>query len=314
VASGFARDVLDGLLRPCKQLPCQYFYDARGSELFEQITELEEYYPTRAETAILQEHSLEMARSAGKSAVLIEFGSGSSRKTELLLGAMEQPRAYVPIDVSSTALESAKRRLGLRFPTLEVIPLIGSFCEKLALPVSLTAHSKLGFFPGSTIGNFDPTAAVKLLRHFGNILGVGTSLIIGADLEKDANRLVRAYDDDRGITAKFNLNILERINRELSADFDISRFEHRAVYDASSARIEMHLVSLSYQTVEVLGQRVHFNPAETIHTENSYKYSVERFQSLARQAGWKPCHVWLDDGRNFSVHELQFEFARNKQS
>jgi len=300
----FAEAVLKGLSSQRKRLPCQYFYDAIGSELFEEITRLEEYYPTRTETAILREHARSMAKPAGRHAVLVEFGSGSSRKTELVLAALEAPRAYVPIDVSQSALADARARLERRFPGLEIAPVNASFCEALRLPARVLPHTKLGFFPGSTIGNFDPPDAGRLLAHFARVLGPGSRLIVGVDLDKDPLRLEAAYDDARGVTARFNLNLLERINRELGGDFDVARFQHRAVYDREFKRIEMHLVSGARQTVRVLGQTFQFAAGESVHTENSYKYSLEQFRALARGAGFLPARTWTDSNRDFSVHEL----------
>jgi dimethylhistidine N-methyltransferase len=300
----FAEAVIAGLSAPRKRLPCQYFYDATGSDLFEEITRLEEYYPTRTETAILRRHARDMVEPAGRNAVLVEFGSGSSRKTELVLAAMEGPRAYVPIDVSQSALADAWSRLERRFAGLEIIPVNASFCDPLRLPARILSHTKLGFFPGSSIGNFDPPDAGRLLAHFARVLGPGSRLIVGADLEKDGRRLEAAYDDAKGVTARFNLNLLERINRELGADFDVSRFQHRAIYDREFKRIEMHLVSRARQTVRVVGRTFQFAAGESIHTENSYKYSVDQFRALARGAGWQPDHVWTDAAHDFSVHEL----------
>jgi dimethylhistidine N-methyltransferase len=310
----FAEAVLHGLSAPRKRLPCQYFYDAVGSQLFEEITRLEEYYPTRAETAILRAHARSMVRPVGRDAVLVEFGSGSSRKTELVLAALQAPRAYVPIDVSQSALEDAWQRLEQRFPGLEIVPVNASFCEALRLPARVLPHTKLGFFPGSTIGNFDPPDAGRLLAHFARVLGPGSRLIVGVDLDKDARRLEAAYDDAKGVTARFNLNLLERINRELGGEFDLERFQHRAIYDQEFKRIEMHLVSRVSQTVRLLGRSFQFAAGESIHTENSYMYSIERFRALARGAGWRPARVWTDAGRDFSVHELTMSDATGSRS
>jgi len=310
----FAQAVLKGLSAPRKRLPCQYFYDAAGSELFEEITRLEEYYPTRTETAILRAHAASMAEPIGRDAVLVEFGSGSSRKTELILAALAAPRAYVPIDVSPSALSAAWDRLELRFPGLEIIPVNASFWEAPRLPGRVLAHSKLGFFPGSTIGNFDPPDAGRLLMHFARVLGSPSRLIVGVDLDKDPRRLVAAYDDAKGVTARFNLNLLERINRELGGDFDVARFAHRAIYDQEFKRIEMHLVSRVCQRVQVLGRSFSFAADELIHTENSYKYSLEQFRALARGAGWEPAGLWMDANRDFSVHELVLPHARATNS
>ncbi|MGE0853919.1 MAG: L-histidine N(alpha)-methyltransferase [Hyphomicrobiaceae bacterium] len=300
----FAAAVLKGLAAPRKRLPCQYFYDAEGSRLFEEITELAEYYPTRTETAILRAHARAMAAPSGCGAALVEFGSGSSRKTELVLAALEAPSAYVPVDVSHSALEEAYGRLEARFPGLEIIPVNASFCDPLRLPARIAGRNRLGFFPGSTIGNFDPPDAGRLLQHFARILGPGARLIVGADLDKDAGRLVTAYDDAKGVTARFNLNLLARINRELGGDFDLARFQHRAVYDRDLRRIEMHLVAREAQDVHLFGRTFHFEAGESIHTENSYKYSIGQFRALARGAGWRAERVWTDARRDFSVHEL----------
>jgi dimethylhistidine N-methyltransferase len=217
---------------------------------------------------------------------------------------MEAPRAYVPIDVSQAALEGARPRLGWRFPALEVLPLNASFCDALQLPAGARKGPRLGFFPGSTIGNFDPPDAVRLLAQFARLLGSASRLLIGVDLDKDTGRLEAAYDDVRGVTAAFNLNLLARINRELGGDFDLARFRHRALYDRRLMRIEMHLVSGAEQTVQVAGRRFRFAAGETIHTENSYKYSIDRFRALALGAGWRPERVWTDRAHDFSVHEL----------
>jgi dimethylhistidine N-methyltransferase len=300
----FAEAVLRGLSSPRKRLPCQYFYDAAGSELFEEITRLKEYYPTRTETAILRAHAGSMARPSGRDAVLIEFGSGSSRKTELVLAALAAPRAYVAIDVSASALADAGERLGQRFPGLEIIPVNASFWAAPRLPARVLPRGKLGFFPGSTIGNFDPPDAGRLLMHFARVLGSPSRLLVGVDLDKDPGRLEAAYDDAKGVTARFNLNLLERINRELGGDFDLARFAHRAIYDREFKRIEMHLVSRTRQRVHVLGQSFAFAAGESIHTENSYKYSVEQFRALALGAGWQPARLWTDVNHDFSVHEL----------
>jgi dimethylhistidine N-methyltransferase len=300
----FATEVLSGLSRPGKTLPCRFFYDARGSELFEKVTRLPEYYPTRAETAILKAHAKEMAAGMPDGGVLMEFGSGSSLKTELLLERLPRLGAYVPIDVSQSALAGARRRLAARFPWLDVRPIVADFAYPVALPAELAWRHKTGFFPGSTIGNLMPVEASRLLRVLRAALSSGGRLIVGIDLKKDAGRLVRAYDDTAGVTAAFNLNLLVRINRELGANFDLRAFKHRAVYNAREGRIEMHLVSLKDQSVRIRGRRIPFRAGESIHTENSYKYSIPQFQDLARSADWRPTRVWTDPRGLFSVHEL----------
>ena len=300
----FAASVIEGLSLPRKSLPCRFFYDARGSELFEQITGLQEYYPTRTEIAILEAHAAEMAGGAVANTVLVEFGSGSSRKTEILLKTLRDLTAYIPVDVSESALEDARQRLLERFPNLTIRPIVGDFSRPLAFPENLAGAEKLGFFPGSTIGNFPPPAASLLLAAMRELLSPDGRLIIGVDLKKDARTLVEAYNDAKGVTADFNLNLLARINRELEGSFDLACFRHEAIYNPREGRIEMHLVSCKDQAASVQGRWFWFHAGETIHTENSYKYTTGQFQQLARMAGWCPGRVWTDAGKLFSVHEL----------
>ena len=300
----FGDAALLGLASPVKTLPCQYFYDQIGSELFERITDLPEYYPTRTETAILADCVAEIVAGTPAGSVLIEFGSGSSRKTELLLDALDKLAAYVPIDVSDSALEEASARLATRFPGLRVHPVVGDFRADLVLPDDLAARPRIGFFPGSTIGNFEREAAVPLLAGMADTLGRGGRLIIGVDLRKATDVMLPAYNDAAGITAAFNKNLLVRANRELGADFDLAAFEHDAIFNDRASRIEMHLVSQRAQVVSLLGRRFAFRLGETIHTENSHKYTVEAFQELAREAGWTPNRLWVDNAALFSVHEL----------
>jgi dimethylhistidine N-methyltransferase len=301
----FAASVIGGLSRARKSLPCRFFYDARGSELFEEITRLPEYYPTRTEIAILDANASEIMGGLPNGAVLVEFGSGASRKTEILLArGVRRLRAYVPIDVSDSALEEAKHRLSQQFPELNVCPIVADFARPVALPAHVATASKLGFFPGSTIGNFPPVAARRLLRVMQGILTPGRRLIVGVDLKKDARQLLHAYNDKAGITAAFNLNLLARINRELEGTFDLSGFRHEAIYNPGEGRIEMHLVSIKEQWVRIRGRWFRFGAGETIHTENSYKYSIGQFQDLARGAGWLPGRAWTDNENLFCVHEL----------
>jgi L-histidine N-alpha-methyltransferase len=302
--SEFALDVLNGLSGQPKTLPCRYFYDARGSELFEAITRLPEYYPTGAEIALLEAHAPEMAALAGPGCALIEFGSGSSRKTDILLRAFPDLAAYVPIDISETALAGAAQRLARAFPGLRVSPVHADFSAGLKLPSLLPPAKRLGFFPGSTIGNFTRDEAVGFLRRARVLLGANSAFIVGADLKKDIGTLIRAYDDSAGVTAAFNLNLLHRINGELGADFDVSRFAHLALWNEGAGRIEMHLRSTRAQTVTVADQRFGFQAGETIHTENSHKYAVEDFQAMARAGGWDALNVWTGPDRLFSVHFL----------
>jgi dimethylhistidine N-methyltransferase len=300
----FVTAVIDGLSRPQKSLPCRFFYDARGSQLFEEITRLPEYYPTRTESRILADHAAEMVADTPDRAVLIEFGSGSSRKTEILLEHMPHIAAYVPIDVSMSALEDAKQRLAARFPTLDIRPMLGNFARPMVLPAELALHHKTGFFPGSTIGNQTPVEAQRLLGAFHNLLAPQGRLIIGVDLKKDPHTLERAYNDAAGVTAAFNLNLLARINREIAPVFDLDTFRHEAIYNQRDGRIEMHLISKRAQEIVLLGRRYRFAAGESIHTENSYKYSLLQFQDLARSAAWRPQRVWTDAEGLFSIHAL----------
>jgi dimethylhistidine N-methyltransferase len=299
-----AGDVLAGLANAQKSLPSYLFYDARGSRLFEDITRLPEYYPTRTEAAILEAAAPAIGAEAPSGCVLVEFGSGSSRKTEILLGALPSLAAYAPLDVSQSALDDAVTRLALRFPDLRVIPTVGDFVTPLALPARLARRPRLGFFPGSTIGNFAPAHARDLLAHMALTLGASGRLIIGVDLRKDLSILLPAYNDSAGVTAAFNINVLARINRETGADFNLDQFLHSAIFNAAEGRIEMHLVSTAAQRVTLLGRSFDFLAGETIHTENSYKYSIPQFRDLARRAGWEPRRVWTDPDQMFSVHEL----------
>jgi dimethylhistidine N-methyltransferase len=311
--SDFALCVIEGLSRPHKSLPCRFLYDARGSALFEDITRLPEYYPTRLEISLLEAHAEDILGGFGEGGALVEFGSGSSRKTEILLARLPRLTVYTPIDVSRTALEGATRRLGRLYPRLSTRPVLGDFTQEVTLPGDVRRLDQLGFFPGSTIGNFDPQSAVALLRAMRRTLAQDSALIIGVDLKKDPRRLIEAYNDSAGVTAAFNLNLLQRANRELGADFDLSAFRHEAVYDPLKGRIEMRLVSLREQTVEVLGLRFHFRVGERIHTENSYKFSVEQFSTLVCAAGWRVSRSWTDAREGFAVFELSEERAGRRR-
>jgi dimethylhistidine N-methyltransferase len=306
-SSQFARDVIAGLTARPKTLPPKYFYDEAGARLFEAITATPEYYPTRCEMEILGDRAPEIARLIPQGSALVEFGSGSSRKARLLLAAAPGIAAYVPVDISSEMLADEAHTLAHDWPHLRVIPLETDFSQPFTLPPDVAALPRVGFFPGSTIGNFEPHEACAFMRHAGRTLGYEAVLIIGVDLIKDADILNAAYDDAAGITAKFNLNLLARINRELGANFDLSTFSHHAFYNAERHRIEMHLASKRRQKVRVAGRVIEFRLGETIHTENSYKYSVESFLALARGAGWTPLSIWTDAGGKFSVHALRFE-------
>lgn len=301
----FARDVIAGLSARPKRLPPKYFYDEAGARLFEEITALPEYYPTRTELAILRAHAGEMARLLPNETALIEFGSGSTRKVRLLLDAAPEVAAYVPVDISAQWLAEEAARLRRDYPHLAVLPVAADFTQAFRLPAALTGLPRAGFFPGSTIGNFEPHQATAFLHHAARMLGENAILIVGIDLIKDVGILNAAYNDAEGVTAAFNLNLLVRINRDLGANFDLDAFSHQAFYNRERARIEMHLVSRRDQTVEVCGRRIAFRECETIHTENSYKYSVESFGALARRAGWMPVATWTDADGFFSVQALR---------
>ena len=294
----FLEDVVTGLSLPQKALPPKYFYDDAGSRLFERICRLPEYYLTRAELELTRKHLASITRFARKGCELLEYGSGESLKTRLLIRAL-RPRIYLPVDISVSALEQAAKRLVREFPWLHVVPVAADFSRSLDLPAA--RGPRVAYFPGSTIGNLTPEEAHGFLArgraHAGHML-------IGTDLKKDANVLHAAYNDSRGVTAAFNLNLLARINRELGADFDLRRFSHYAFYNAPCSRIEMHLVSLREQEVRIGAHRFAFARGESIHTENSYKYSVEEFRALAAAAGFEGKKTWTDRKGLFALHGL----------
>ncbi len=310
VDTPFARDVIAGLTARPKRIPPKYFYDEAGAQLFKAITATPEYYPTRCELAILRERASEIARFLPVRSAVIEFGSGSTEKARVLLAAAPQVAAYVPVDISSRMLADEAQELRRDQPNLLIVPIDADFTRSFSLPAAVLAYPRSGFFPGSTIGNFEPHEACSFLRHAGRMLGDGAALIIGVDLIKDARRLNAAYNDRAGITASFNFNLLVRINRELGADFDLASFTHHAFYNSERNRIEMHLASKRRQKVRVAGRVIEFRPGETIHTENSYKYSLASFAALARGSGWRPSVAWTDADGNFSVHALLFDGAR----
>jgi dimethylhistidine N-methyltransferase len=301
----FARDVITGLSARPKRLAPKYFYDATGARLFEEITALPEYYPTRSELAILRAHAPAMARLLPSETALIEFGSGSTRKVRLLLNAAPTVAAYVPVDISAQWLAEEAARLRRDYPELAVLPVAADFTQAFRLSPAIAGLPRAGFFPGSTIGNFEPHQATAFLHHAARILGEDALLIVGIDLVKDVATLTAAYNDAAGVTAAFNLNLLARINRELGADFDLSAFSHQAFYNRERARIEMHLVSRRDQRVKVGGRVIQFRECETIHTENSYKYTAESFGALARRAGWTSVAAWTDTDGYFSVQALR---------
>jgi len=304
-AGSFLEDVLSGLGTSPKALSPKYFYDARGSRLFEAICELPEYYPTRTELALTRDCAGEIAAAAGEGSLLIEFGSGAGIKTGLLLRAL-RPAAYVPVDIAMDALKESASRLAAEFPELPVIAVCADYMRPLAVPaLAGMAAPRLIYFPGSTIGNLTPAEALVFLQRARKFAGRGGTMLVGVDLKKDPQRLHAAYNDAQGVTAEFNLNLLRRINRELAADFELDRFRHIAFYNAVAGRIEMHLESVCAQTVTVSGRSFAFAAGERLHTENSCKYSVAEFQRLAQSAGYRTEAVWVDAEELFSLHLLR---------
>jgi L-histidine N-alpha-methyltransferase len=296
----FLSDVVAGLSQEAKAIPARWFYDRRGSELFEEITKLPEYYPTRIETGLLEKHGGEVGRMAGAGRAVVEFGSGSSLKTPHLLRAID-PAAYVPIDISGDFLRESAAGLGQAFPGLPIFPVEANFMKPVALPATIADTPKLGFFPGSTIGNLVPRSAVDLLRGMIDTLGLGAMLLIGMDRVKGEDVLVRAYDDAAGVTAAFNLNLLHRINRELGADVPVDLFRHQARWNDLWARIEMHLVATEDVAFTIAGRRFTMAAGETIHTENSHKYDPRSARQLLAAGGWSPIREWPDAEGNFSL-------------
>lgn len=303
--STFLGDVRAGLGATPRSLPCKYFYDATGSELFERICSLEEYYLTRTELRIMRDHVHEMATLVGEGALVVEPGSGASVKTRLLLRALRDPVAYVPVDISEAALEGAAPALAEGFPSLEVLPLVADFTSGFVVPAPRRLPRRtLVYFPGSTIGNFRPSEAAIFLKRLRGVAKSDGGLLIGVDLHKDAAIVQPAYDDAAGVTAAFNRNLLARINRELGGDFRLDRFAHVAEYDIVRRRVDMYLESTTEQVVQVGGERFRFATGERIHTESSYKYTLPEFQRLARDAGLGVARVWTDAQRLFSVQYL----------
>jgi L-histidine N-alpha-methyltransferase len=304
-SSEFARDVIAGLQANPKRIPPKYFYDTAGSRLFERITGLPEYYPTRTEMQILRDRAGAIAALVPADGALVEFGSGSSAKIRLLLDKLPRLGAYVPVDISGEFLGEEAKRLRAEHPALQVLPVAADFTKPFEVPEAVRRLGRAGFFPGSTIGNFDPEDAKAFLRNAAGVLGPGAAFIVGVDLVKDEEILNRAYDDAQGVTAAFNLNLLARINRELKADFDLDAFAHHAFFNDEQSRIEMHLVSRKAQQVHVAGAVFGFEEGETIHTENSYKYTVDGFLRLAADSAWRGLEVWTDKDRLFAVHALR---------
>ncbi len=303
-------EILIGLSGRQKKLPSKLFYDERGSKLFDEICDLGEYYVTRTETALMEKYAIEIARELGAGTMLIEYGSGSSTKTRVLLSNLDRPAGYVPIDISSEHLARTARGLERDYPELEIHPLAADFTQPFELPASVNGSfsdnpNRVIYFPGSTIGNFEKRDAIELLKGMVRTLGKGGRLLIGVDLDKDPEILHRAYNDSLGVTAKFNRNILVRLNREFCSNFKLDRFEHRAFYDRQHSRVEMHLVSLVPQTARVCGKAITFRAGETILTEYSHKYTIDDFTQISAEAGFRSLRVWTDEADLFSVHLLE---------
>ncbi|MEZ5066849.1 MAG: L-histidine N(alpha)-methyltransferase [bacterium] len=300
----FLNDVIAGLSATPRTLPCKYFYDQEGSRLFDAIGDLDEYYLTRTEIAILEAEIEDLARHVGEGSVLIEYGSGSSRKTRLLLDHLESPAAYVPIDISREHLLDAVVRLRRRYPSLRISPVVADYTAHFALPRDLPDARRVAFFPGSTIGNFAPEEARAFLARIARTVRAGGGLLIGVDLKKDAGTLEAAYDDASGVTAAFNRNVLVRMVHELDAELDPDRFAHAATWNEAEGRVEMHLVSEGRQVVRVGGVDFRFEPGDRIWTESSYKYTADGFARLAAGAGFRVERVWTDPRQRFSVQYL----------
>jgi dimethylhistidine N-methyltransferase len=301
----FRAAVVGGLSRPQKAIPCCWLYDERGCELFNEITRLEEYYPTRAETEILLRRADEMAGFCGEDLLLFEYGAGAGIKTEILIEALDRPRLYVPIDIAGDMLAQTAGRIRDRFPGLETLPIVADFNRDFELPADLPTGPRTAFFPGSTIGNLNRGETIAFLsRLHRHVEGSGTA-VVGVDLKKDLGTLLSAYDDGGGVTAAFNLNLLARINRELDGEFPLDRFVHQARWNESESAVEMHLVSLDARMVSVCGRQFAFHEGETIHTESSRKYALDSFGSLAKTGGWRLSRAWLDEENRFAVLGLE---------
>jgi dimethylhistidine N-methyltransferase len=307
VQESFEDALVQGLSKPAKSIPSRFLYDTQGSQLFERICELEEYYPTRTELSILEHSAPEIARRIGPNARLIEFGASSSQKVRILLRALERPDAYVPIDVSGEHLRQAAEDIAKDFPDIHVVAVCADYTQPFAVPDVFRGGEgeRVGFFPGSTIGNLTHPEAIDFLSLWSRQLGRGGAMVIGVDLQKDKDVLERAYNDAKGVTANFSRNLLARANRELGADFDLSRFRHDAHYNAGIGRIEIHLQSLADQDVHIAGRTFQFRKGEKIQTEYSYKYTLDSFRELARKAGFEPVQAWTDPANLFSVHYIE---------
>ena len=309
VDPAFRADVINGLSEPIPAIPARWLYDRRGSELFDEITRLPAYYPTRTETALLEAKMPEIARLVAPACAVVEFGAGSATKTPILLREV-RPRAYVPVDISGDYLRESAEVVDGDFPDLAVYPVEADFTKEVQLPSEIAGMDRLGFFPGSTIGNFVPRSATDLLRHFRHILGTGAKLLIGMDRVKGVERLIAAYDDPEGVTAEFNLNLLRRINRELDADIPVDAFRHQARWNDMLGRIEMHLVATRDIAFTIEGRRFEFGGGQSIHTENSHKYGPRGARLLLLAGGWTPIAEWADDDGDFAL--VLAEAQRNR--
>lgn len=302
----FLAEVLNGLRKEQKELPTKYLYDKRGSQLFESICLLDEYYVPNVEESIVESHISEIAGLIGTGALLIEYGSGNCRKVRSLLDNLDNPAAYVPIDISREQLMNVSRELATDYPNLQLLPVCGDYTGRFEIPDVPGDYNRIiVYFPGSTIGNFTPDQAVHFLEKVGGVCGKNGALLIGVDLKKDTDVLHRAYNDAAGVTSDFNLNLLRRINRELGSNFQVDSFSHDAFYNQEEGRIEMHLVSLKDQSVNLDGEVINFRQGETIWTESSYKYSVEEFREIAYRSGFGVKKAWSDEKEWFSVQYLE---------
>jgi dimethylhistidine N-methyltransferase len=301
-SADFLAEAIAGLTATPRTLPCKFFYDERGSELFQKICELPEYYVTRAELQILKNQGRDITKHLGPGIELIGLGTGAGTKTRLLLDELREPIAYVPVDISKEQLQQSSAQFRKLFPDLEVLPVCADYLQPVTLPTpKRKPERRVIYFPGSTIGNFEPNIALDFLQRIRRVSGKEGGLLIGVDLKKDRNILERAYNDAQGVTAQFNLNLLTRANRELGADFDLNHWKHRAIYNAEAGRIEMHLISEADQTVHVADHEFHFHAGEKIVTEYSYKHSQQGFSALAAQADFRLAHMWTDDRHLFGV-------------
>jgi L-histidine N-alpha-methyltransferase len=310
-ASDLRADIIAGLSSHPRALPCKYFYDERGAALFQKICELPEYYVTRTEIDILSRHHSEIAAQIGPNVELIGLGTGAGTKTRIVIEALEKPAVYVPVDISEKQLRKSSAFFRKIFPNLEILPVCADYLQPVVLPPPRHKPARnVVYFPGSTIGNFEPTEALEFLRRIANVAGQGGGLLIGVDLQKDQNVIEAAYNDQAGVTAEFNLNLLAHINRETGANFDLTQWRHRAIYNSEAGRIEMYLISATDQTVHIGDREFRFRAGEKILTEHSYKHTPEGFIALARQAGFDFVKLWTDDARLFGVFYFSCSLGR----